>query len=638
MSLPGGFSPLNPSPENFSPLLGWFQHPLKEELMADESLEESAPLEEQESALERLSQYTEMFQGDNEPLHKAAVKIQAIFRGFIVRQKTVFPSQIIQELKKHLLKEYLEGTDLTDIANGLSREILEALQNTKGKKLLDHGYRLNPLETTYKFPKFKDSQEDVMEEDENPKEVSLPLVVSIHFSADGKSVDVKLASNRVLLGMGKYKVVYAQQAFTIHLDLQPKEEHSLQKMIRARKIDYTPKTLQAFERGPTASRLERMAQNVLTGVKWHDQIQKIVQGNIAAPPSNLIHYPNEPYMSMEQPWYNSDLAIAALTRDVPRSLKGAARYNSQNELIEKPQEEGGAIPFKVEDMVKVLADVAEDLQQMADVGLMHRDVKASNILLHVDETGAFSGHIADFDLAIPVGYTVPNYSKRYQYWDSAVYLGFPSPFTDVFALGMTIAEIIDPEFMRVKDKMDAINTIEKRNAWIQYGCLRAIDRIFADAKGMKLMTRLENMVIKERLKSFVQRLQLDPQLPPELQREQDVWECLQATLETELNQPDLTDEFTDKLLQLENETYLISYAYTTAHKLVLNSQAVMEYIQQNNARLKEALSDILAGDSENPWVIQQRLATYREIQQNTEHLTAGQIAEDLNRILMIYCS
>jgi serine/threonine protein kinase len=100
-------------------------------------------------------------------------------------------------------------------------------------------------------------------------------------------------------------------------------------------------------------------------------------------------------------------------------------------------------PLELETVVRIAAEVGAGLDALHAQGLVHRDVKPSNIML--DDDGAAS--LTDFGLARGRGYTV--LTKPGQVMGTLDYLapelikGEPaSPASDIYALGCTICECI----------------------------------------------------------------------------------------------------------------------------------------------------------------------------------------------------
>jgi serine/threonine-protein kinase len=111
------------------------------------------------------------------------------------------------------------------------------------------------------------------------------------------------------------------------------------------------------------------------------------------------------------------------------------------QTLEKKLEAEGALPLEA--ILRLTAEVASGLAALHEHGLVHRDVKASNILLDSDGAAA----LTDFGLAKGAAYTVLTRPGQVlgtlDYMAPELIKGQPaSPASDIYALGCTVYECV----------------------------------------------------------------------------------------------------------------------------------------------------------------------------------------------------
>jgi serine/threonine protein kinase len=118
----------------------------------------------------------------------------------------------------------------------------------------------------------------------------------------------------------------------------------------------------------------------------------------------------------------------------------ASEFVSGRTLEERVRENG---PLPLEDVTRIAAEVAAALDALHEAGIVHRDVKASNVLLQGDVTAM----LTDFGLAKGEAYTV--LTKPGQVMGTLDYLApelirgdEATPGSDVYALGCLVYECL----------------------------------------------------------------------------------------------------------------------------------------------------------------------------------------------------
>ncbi|WP_157560260.1 serine/threonine-protein kinase, partial [Microbacterium sp. H83] len=107
-------------------------------------------------------------------------------------------------------------------------------------------------------------------------------------------------------------------------------------------------------------------------------------------------------------------------------------------------------PLPPRQVARILRDLAQGLAAVHEAGIVHRDVKPSNVLLARERGGPWAAKLADFGIACSIGssrVTRPGvvlgtftYMAPEQLRDAE-----PTPAVDVFALGLVILEALSGE-------------------------------------------------------------------------------------------------------------------------------------------------------------------------------------------------
>ena len=104
----------------------------------------------------------------------------------------------------------------------------------------------------------------------------------------------------------------------------------------------------------------------------------------------------------------------------------------------------------------LLSKAAETIQQIHDVGFVHRDVHAKNILVKQNEKREFEAYINDFDLLGPIGYTDEKNVRPCAWWDACSNSGIALPNCDVYGLAATAFNALIPDVNRDRKKIHAL--------------------------------------------------------------------------------------------------------------------------------------------------------------------------------------
>ncbi len=212
----------------------------------------------------------------------------------------------------------------------------------------------------------------------------------------------------VKLGGGGFKDVFASKTFTISMPYH----NGL-----TRVVTYQPTGFAQIVSGKKS-----LQKDVLRGLKVQKQlIQQLSNArNIAVLP--LFKGDHNNRLELIFPWYNGDFFT------VNNSLRGAPLD------IDKTS-------YKIltlEDKMNVLIDIGMVLAKMHKMALVHRDVKATNVLVRYEGDNLWSGHLNDFDLIEEFGKC--SNARKYCYWDLASQEGWAIPTSDAYGLLMCMGE------------------------------------------------------------------------------------------------------------------------------------------------------------------------------------------------------
>jgi serine/threonine protein kinase len=122
-----------------------------------------------------------------------------------------------------------------------------------------------------------------------------------------------------------------------------------------------------------------------------------------------------------QAWYQGDLLTAAEKGELPENI-----YGTQVRRL------------KLKDFLFILLDVCEALKALHRLRLVHRDVKATNILVYYDK--GWRGVLADYDLSGKEGYYTDG--RNYSYWSTCAQNGIISiESADGYGLIIALGEV-----------------------------------------------------------------------------------------------------------------------------------------------------------------------------------------------------
>jgi len=122
-----------------------------------------------------------------------------------------------------------------------------------------------------------------------------------------------------------------------------------------------------------------------------------------------------------QIWYQGDLLTAAEKGELPENI-----YGTQVRRL------------KLKDFLFILLDVCDALKALHRLNLVHRDVKATNILVYYDR--GWRGVLADYDLSGKEGYYADG--RNYSYWSTCAQNGIISTESaDGYGLIIALGEV-----------------------------------------------------------------------------------------------------------------------------------------------------------------------------------------------------
>lgn len=452
----------------------------------------------------------------------AATKIQAAFRGWKIRQVVVKPSQIVEQLKQHVIDDVIYPDELELIGYGLCREINSV--SLEGKLKRGEGYKLDSGVITYLLPVFRDNDTNTWKRKERFK-IKFDFWVAL--SEDGKNVSLLFKANKELRS-GTYKRVFKAQEFQIRLKLDqaapPKMKGDTPHLGRG--VDYEPAIVFRSE--------EKDAKTVLDGFAMQKKLSEDAKGLLVETPVFPTGKQKKGPLEMQQTWYNSDLDLASLRKSIPLDL----------------QDNGPRRNFTHEDTVKIVTDVASALEALHKKGIIHRDIKGPNILVKVEKDGEINGYLADFDLVTTPGKSM-GVVCDYAYWDASTKEGWPLPLSDCYGLAFTLAECTVPNFYRIRDNS---NNLTAAN----------LDAKKAEAFKMSINQALssDNFLYHE--------------MTP-CKTKQDILQTVNRLLKKQL-----TDAQRELLLSFRKEAIIIDFSLKLVLRVIQDSNKVHEFLEKTS--------------------------------------------------------
>ncbi len=400
----------------------------------------------------------------------AATKIQTIFRGWRTRKAVVLPHHILPVVGKHLLPEVYDGKEakrddeskiadgektdakLRNTVRGLCREINKISQAPHAGK--NQVVCFSKSKPNHHFPVF--SKNGSLAKTET---VVLDFFCCINKSDDLKKVNLLIAPSKMnFLGKGTYQTTYKAQGFEIPLSLQKEENGRCLRSVTYKRKTLKQQNMVDDESGEFLSKeiLATERDTILDGISIQKELCEMFKGvadvKLAAMPVLLNINTTPQAIIMQQGWYNTDLRQATQNGAVPLDF-------SEKPLMKK---------MRLKDKLNVCLDVARTLKHLSSKGIVHRDVKPSNILISIDSAGEIVGHLSDFDLTTLMGKFDDN--TEYAYWDLCGQSGWAIPFSDLYGIALTLGEAVFPGFHRIRDNPDEYLAHDLRVA-IKKGCL-----------------------------------------------------------------------------------------------------------------------------------------------------------------------
>lgn len=415
--------------------------------------------------------------GDHNSAEAAAMdRVQdAISEGNRVRDAVVLPTQILPSLKsilkgvsakkveqlaKVICREINEMTLHPDKYKGTSRRLRASEgrrhyfpvlteqnlrrtdQRRKEKLHMDYDCWLEMRPNgEFRVLFFKESESGMQEKDASKVVYRGPYL---------ERVLVFKKSESSMLGEGRFKSAY--QARNLELVLKAGDpvqtESGIKRAISSRQVrgDYHVfvNTKESLKKG--------LFRKMCRGLDQHRKLMEILKEkgldvNVVSPPKERLGVETErlgPIVSKcdentpmnisletEMEWYNCDLNIAFKKGEIPLTYK--VLDVAGKDVTEK-------VPATRAGMVNALIEVGIALHAMHELGLVHRDINPSNILIKIGENNSLEGHVADFDLASGIGRT--GFAADYIYWDGLGRDGIATPQSDCFGLVLSLGEVL----------------------------------------------------------------------------------------------------------------------------------------------------------------------------------------------------
>lgn len=356
------------------------------------------------------------------------VRDDAVQQGQHTRNIVVLPSQITSVLRRYVHQSLLEPSDINKVALGICREINAASFENPQQAVKQP---LKAAGTQYSYPVFK-GKEDGYAYDKADS-IKFPFDCYVELSNDQQKVRVVLMAPKQsnpaykttqFIADGKYKNVFRAFEFAIPLKFTD-ASHAASSSRSSRMIE--PRRIVLIEPKIGDDPLNPDdGIEVLRCLKKHELTNQISGGNLIGAPKLLFSVEN----------LNDARYIMAESETNLRNAR------AQKLVLVGPDNEKKEIKFSTYELACIYRDVADKMILFEKCGLVHRDIKSTNIFIDYiqDSKGSrLAGQLADFDLNIPIGHPDREGEEvECVYWDKGSLKGCPSSFTDCFAMALSM--------------------------------------------------------------------------------------------------------------------------------------------------------------------------------------------------------
>lgn len=343
------------------------------------------------------------------------------------RNRTIMPRQITEALKEQLsgLKVPLTEEGIFHISRRICLKINGFIADSTRKG--------NSISITFNVPVFDKNGKAIPK-----KTTTLSLVARLR----EKQEIIELSISNKVLGKGSYKTVVDASTSIIPLNVTKAQG----KLIHERAVTYQPLVLLGI-------RDKNYSSTIAAGISEYTSIVE----NIDPPsidPGDLRQKRKEKVRK---------IALSIIPRKTSSTGTSFALSYLQEKLTDcdKILSEGVPQASKFEtrtltsiEKLVIVQDTAELLTSFHEQRKIHRDIKPPNILISLSrKNGELLGSAPfDPDLICPFG-SIPGavapgkeVSTNYEYWDRCAQKGYPTSFTDIHSLAITLGNMYDNTF------------------------------------------------------------------------------------------------------------------------------------------------------------------------------------------------
>lgn len=356
---------------------------------------------------------------------KLAVFVESFRVNHRVR-RSILPSDL-HGIRHQLAAFSPNRLDVDLFASYICRRIQKAVESAKQDTLISYP----SFENTTKFCKWEKSRTTWLK---TPVTFSVPCTLRIIFQLfNGRIKKLSLIFSGEFIIKGGYKSI--SQGLIVD--------------ITARKQFRPPFQISSHE-NIVARITPARANAVLEGLKIQDEILKKVPANkkhLFVPLPAYYYRTTANALEIVLRWFQGDLLKAAEQKALPKRMLLQEKHPSS---------------IRLTDLLHILYDVCKALEEMHKLGIVHKDVKATNILVeYSEELKRWVGKLGDFDLSGSVGFTSRKEESDYPYWSLCAQRGLVSFEGDGYGVVTSLGELFFlSEFHKFRDDRKLILTSE----------------------------------------------------------------------------------------------------------------------------------------------------------------------------------
>jgi len=199
-------------------------------------------------------------------------------------------------------------------------------------------------------------------------------------------------------------------------------------------IKASSSVLQRSRKDVTKAQLKQLLLGIAFQTALNEKLDP--EHQLAANPS-MIYYETKTgkqRFEFQQEWYSGNFT------QIQKGLPLTRQKNSELIFITESKK------------YELLITLNETINFAHEFGVVHGDIKGSNILIEIDKTLKVRPRLSDFDYSKFLGFRPLDSNESYIYWDIARHNGFLLPSCDIHGLVVTLANDLFPLKIENKDQ------------------------------------------------------------------------------------------------------------------------------------------------------------------------------------------